>query len=239
MTQARTAMMIRPVIRHNMQMSLFATCHFQYFVQKSLFYVPSNVFRHLNIGVKTMKCFCSVWLSTLCQTAAITAYASCSFKRWELRRGSWLTQGQSHLFHYISYRRPHTGWSCLDFCTYTHSSTVTSWGDSDSCLVVFLFLTIRERKPTFQVTRTKRAAVSITAVTQEGVPSIPCMGMKCFIFPEDGIESCDLPLSCRRGLWLPREQSQITEESQVLTYEVCLRPALCSHFGMAEEAPLD
>lgn len=108
-------MMIRPVIRHNMQMSLFATCHFQYFVQKSLFYVPSNVFRHLNIGVKTMKCFCSVWRSTLCQTAAITAYASCSFKRWELRRGSCLTQGQSDILH--------------------------------------LFLTIRERKPTFQVTR--------------------------------------------------------------------------------------
>lgn len=57
-------------------------------------------------------------------------------------------------------------------------------------------------------------------------------------FLKDEIESCDLLLSCCGGLSLSREQSQITEESQVLTYEM-FEAAAYSHFGSAKEAAID
>lgn len=62
-----------------MQMSLFMSFSVD-FVQKSLFYILANVFRHLNVGVKTMKCWDCFW-----QTAKIIACASCSFKHQEIR----------------------------------------------------------------------------------------------------------------------------------------------------------
>ncbi len=87
---------------------------------------------------------------------------------------------------------------------------------------------------------------SITMVTEAATPSILCMAMKYFIFLEDGIKSCDLPLCCsltycwwfkmQRALIIPWTKSNHGGESSVdlwRMFEACTVSSLWRNWRKA------